>query len=254
MTKLRVLDLFSGTGSFSLGLERTEGFRTVAFCEVNQYRRGILRRHWPEVPIYDDIRELTGARLAADGIAADVICGGFPCQNVSQAGAVWGVNTGLAGQQSGLWREYRRLIEEVGPSFVIIENVRALLGNGLVTVLQDLGALGFDAEWHCVPASRVGAIQNRDRVWIIAYSGEVREQGLLAGQDLGVSRQGWTCRQADLPGIYADPFGGDRWPQPIIRGGDDRPAHWVDRIEACGDAVVPQIPELIGHAILEASR
>lgn len=86
MKKLRVLDLFSGIGGFSLGLERAGGFETVAFCEIEEYPRKVLEKHWPGVPIYEDVRTLTASTLARDGIAVDVICGGFPCQDISFAG------------------------------------------------------------------------------------------------------------------------------------------------------------------------
>lgn len=254
MKKLRVLDLFSGIGGFSLGLERTGGFETVAFCEIEPFCQKVLAKHWPEVPIYDDVRTLTADALERDGIAVDVICGGFPCQNVANVGAVWGINTGLAGERSGLWAHYRRLIDELGPSCVIIENVRSLLGNGLVEVLQDLCAIGYDAEWHAIPASYAGSPQNRDRVWIVAYPCENGMQGLFERADFSQARQGWTCRQEDLQSVFSGPFRGDRWPQPIIRGGNNRPANWVDRIASCGNAVIPQIPEAIGRAILQAEK
>jgi DNA (cytosine-5)-methyltransferase 1 len=83
MTPPRLLDLFSGIGGFSLGLERSGAFRTVAFCEIEAFPRKVLAKHWPEVPIYDDVRTLTAERLAADGIGVDAICGGFPCQDIS---------------------------------------------------------------------------------------------------------------------------------------------------------------------------
>lgn len=250
---MNVLDLFSGIGGFSLGLERA-GMRTVAFCEIEPYCRAVLRKHWPEVPIYEDVRTLTAARLAADGIGVDVICGGFPCQDISVANGVWGDNLGLDGSRSGLWAEYKRLIKELGPRRVIIENVTALLGNGLVRIMQDLCSLGYDAQWDAVPASYVGSPQNRDRVWIVAYPPEDGIEGLFSGADIGAIRQGWACRQEDLPAVYADPLRSDRWPQPLICRGDNRPPNWVDRISACGNAVVPQIPELIGHAIMRSER
>lgn len=124
--KLRVLDLFSGIGGFSLGLERTGGFETVAFCEIEEYPRRVLAKHWPKVPCYDDVRTLTADRLAADGIAVDVICGGFPCQDISFAGR----RAGLEGARSGLWGEYARLIGELRPRFVVVENVPGLLVSG----------------------------------------------------------------------------------------------------------------------------
>lgn len=165
MAKLRTLDLFAGIGGFSLGLERTGGFETVAFCEIEPFPQKVLRKHWPEVPLYDDVRTLTAERLAADGIAVDVITGGFPCQDISTAGK----GAGLAGERSGLFYEIARLIGELGPLFVILENVSALLGRGLADVLGTLATLGYDAEWHCIPASHVGAPHRRDRIWIIAY-------------------------------------------------------------------------------------
>lgn len=165
---MRVLDLFSGIGGFSLGLERA-GMRTVAFCEIEPYCRAVLRKHWPDVPIFEDVRKLT----ASDVPGVDVICGGFPCQDISLAGK----GAGLAGERSGLWREYSRLIGEIRPKFVIVENVAALLGRGIGDVLGDLASLGYDAEWHCIPASAVGLPHIRDRVWIVSYPREKRGEG-----------------------------------------------------------------------------
>src|SRR5215213_1662434 len=141
----RVLDLFSGIGGFSLGLERTGGFKTVAFCEIDPFCRRVLAKHWPEVPCYHDVRELTAERLAADGISVDVICGGFPCQDVSISNVV---AKGLDGERSGLLFEYARLIGEIRPQFVIVENVAELLARGMGRILGTLADLGFDAEWR----------------------------------------------------------------------------------------------------------
>ncbi len=157
----RVLSLFAGIGGFDLGLERTGGFKTVAFCEIDPFCRRVLAKHWPEVPCYHDVRTLSGEQVGP----VDVICGGFPCQDISFAGK----GAGLAGERSGLWSEYARLIDELRPLYVIVENVAALLGRGLATVLGDLAAIGYDAEWHCIPASAVGAPHRRDRLWIVAY-------------------------------------------------------------------------------------
>jgi DNA (cytosine-5)-methyltransferase 1 len=169
----RVLDLFSGIGGFSLGLERAGGFKTVAFCEIDPFCRRVLAKHWPKVPCYEDVRGLTSARLAADGIAVDVICGGFPCQDISVAGK----GAGLKGERSGLWAEIARLSGELRPRYVIVENVSALLSRGLDKVLGDLAALGYDAEWHCIPASAVGAPHQRDRIWLVAYADGRRLRG-----------------------------------------------------------------------------
>ena len=163
-TKLNVLDLFSGIGGFSLGLDRTGGFRTVAFCEIEPYAQKVLAKNWPGIPIYDDVRELTSEKLKADGIIVDVITGGFPCQDISHAGK----GAGIEGERSGLWSEIARLIGELRPRYAIMENVSALLGRGLDVVLSDLAEVGYDAEWHCIPASHVGAPHIRDRIWIVA--------------------------------------------------------------------------------------
>jgi len=157
---MKILDLFSGIGGFSLGLERA-GMQTIAFCEVDPVCRQVLKKHWPNVPIFEDVKTLT-AKDIHDTV--DVICGGFPCQDISLAGR----GAGLAGERSGLWYEYHRLIEEIRPRYVIIENVAALRSRGLDEVLRCLDALGYDAEWHCIPAAAVGAPHQRDRIWIVA--------------------------------------------------------------------------------------
>jgi DNA (cytosine-5)-methyltransferase 1 len=172
MRKLRVLDLFSGVGAYSLGLERTGGFQTVAFCEIEDYPRRILRKHWPDVKIYEDVRELTSARLAADGIVPDWIVAGWPCQDISPAGT----GSGLDGARSGLWAEIARLAGELRPRGLLLENSSNLLsingGTDFGRVLGDLAALGFDAEWHCLPAAAFDAPHIRDRLWIVAMASD----------------------------------------------------------------------------------
>jgi len=131
--------------------------RTVAFCEIDPFCQKVLSKHWPDVPIHDDVttREFQKGE-------ADVICGGFPCQDLSDAGQ-------RAGERSGLYRELVRAIRVVRPFYAIVENVAALLGRGLGTVLGDLAESGVDAEWDCVPACAVGAPHERDRIWIVAH-------------------------------------------------------------------------------------
>src|SRR6185437_13132234 len=162
---MNVLDLFSGIGGFSLGLERA-GMRTVAFCEADTKCREVLARHWPDIPRYDDVRTLSASRLRADGIGLiNAICGGFPCQDISLAGK----GAGIDGGRSGLWRDYARLIGELRPRYVIVENVAGLLGRGMDKVCGDLAALGYDAEWEVISAYEVGAPHIRERIWIVAY-------------------------------------------------------------------------------------
>jgi DNA (cytosine-5)-methyltransferase 1 len=302
--KLRVLDLFSGIGGFSLGLERTQGFETVAFCEIEEYPRRVLAKHWPKVPIYHDVRELTADTLRRDGIAVDVICGGFPCQDVSRAGK----RAGLSGERSGLYRELVRAIRVVRPRHAIVENVAALLGDGMGTVLGDMAESGFDLEWDCVPAKAIGAPHERDRVWIVAHAHSERfgEEGRFryrsiemsagrteapqsantesircgqgrtrrppdsfawvrdaarehAAHAAGARLEGWQKSEAAWEAL-AEPAGGYSNPwrpwtdEPEISGMDDGFPNWVDSTRATGNAVVPQIPELIGHAILKATE
>ena len=158
---MQVLDLFSGIGGFSLGLERA-GMKTIAFCEIDKKCQLVLKKHWPDVPIFDDIKTLT-----KDGLheRVDVICGGFPCQDISLAGK----GAGLSGERSGLWSEFHRLINEIKPKYAIVENVAALRSRGLDQVLRSLASIEYDAQWHCIPASAIGAPHRRDRIWIIAY-------------------------------------------------------------------------------------
>jgi DNA (cytosine-5)-methyltransferase 1 len=168
VTPLRVLDLFSGIGAYSLGLERTGGFRTVAFCEIEEYPRKILRKHWPDVRIFEDVRDLNAGVLRDAGIVPQWIVAGWPCQDISLAGT----GSGLDGTRSGLWGEIARLAGELGVEGLILENSSNLLGiNGgfdFGRVLGDLAALGFDAEWHCLPAAAFDAPHIRDRLWIVA--------------------------------------------------------------------------------------
>ena len=171
---MKVLDLFAGIGGFTIGFEKA-GFETVAFCEIEPYAQKVLRKNWPEVPIYDDVRTITAERLVSDGIRVDVITGGFPCQDISVAGN----QSGIEGERSGLWTECARLIGEIRPRYAIFENVTNLLngerGDWFKRVLWDISALGYDAEWHCIPASELGAHHHRDRIWIICYPRKVLE-------------------------------------------------------------------------------
>lgn len=248
----RLLDLFSGIGGFSLGLERSGGFKTVAFCEIEPFPRRVLKKHWPDVPIYEDVRTLTAERLAADGISVDAICGGFPCQDLSVAGK----QAGIEGERSGLWSEYARLIGEIRPRVVIVENVAGLLsgpseqpGQWFGRVLGDLAARGYDAEWENIPASALGAPHRRERVWIVAYP---NRDGLEAYPDEGFLRAAaniyWRSRR------FGEVGSSSVWlePRPIgarpLEVGNGVPSE-LGEIKGYGNAVVPQIPELIGRAI-----
>lgn len=160
---LKVLDIFSGIGGFSLGLEKA-GMETIAFCENNKFCQGVLKSHWHDIPVFSDVRDLCKKELSHLP-TIDVIAGGFPCQDISVAGK----QAGIQGKRSGLWKEFKRLIDEVKPKYAIIENVANLRSRGLSRVLKDLWEIRYDAEWHCIPASAFGAPHRRDRIWIITY-------------------------------------------------------------------------------------
>ena len=261
--KLRVLDLFSGIGGFSLGLERTGGFETVAFCEIDPFCRRVLAKHWPHVRQFEDVTKLKGEDVGP----VDVICGGFPCQDVSSAGR----KVGLSGKRSGLWSEYARLILELRPAYVIVENVAALLNRGAANVCADVAAIGYDCEWHCISASAMGAPHHRDRFWLVAYPDDRSEpafakhdeaRGMPAiGRDHAANTErrqrplGWHLE--GMRGQWERVAGNAPWfteNSPIGLGVDDGLPHRMDRLAALGNAVVPQIPELIGRAILAAQE
>ena len=160
------LDLFSGIGGFSLGLEATGGFETVAFCDIEEFPRKVLQKHWPDVKQYKDIKELTYERLKADGIGPiDIITGGYPCQPFSVAGRKKGEE-----DPRHLWPEMFRIIKECRPAWVIGENVAGHIKLGLDTVIKDLESEMYSARCFSIPASAVGANHKRERVWIVAYS------------------------------------------------------------------------------------
>lgn len=167
---LRVLDLYSGIGGFSKGLEATGGFKTVAFCEIDPFCRKVLGKHWQEVPTFEDVRKLTVESLSKRGIGRiDVVCGGPPCQSVSQVGKRKGTK-----DSRWLWPEFHRIICEVRPRWVLFENVRNLLsiesGRIFGGILRDLATAGYSCEWNVISAKQMGAPHLRERVFIVAYA------------------------------------------------------------------------------------
>lgn len=233
MTLLQTLDLFSGIGGFSLGLERTSGFKTVAFCEIDDYCRRVLAKHWPGVPCYDDVRTIGADELAGLG-RIDVITGGFPCQPVSVAG-----NMAAQNDPRWLWPDLARIICLVRPRWALLENVPGLLGRGMSDVLADLAGSGFDAEWQVLPAGAFGAPHPRHRVFIVAYPGGKHRQARVFRPE-----GAWTAMRcprwgADKPGVAR-----------ALDGVPDR----VHRFECIGNAVVPQVVTWIGYQILAAEE
>jgi DNA (cytosine-5)-methyltransferase 1 len=242
---LNVLDLFSGIGGFALGLESC-GMHTVAFCERDAYAATKLRRRWPDVPIYDDVQTLTADRLAADGIAApDIICGGFPCQDISVAGK----GAGLGGARSGLWGEVARLVREVRPRYMLVENSPALAWRGLGRILSDLSALGYAAEWHCIRAAAIGCPFEGDRIYILATPNlQHGQEGVGLRQPIvsarAIQRAHHECRASVwLEAACRSARMGDGFSDRVDRR---------RRTEVLGNAVVPQVVAMIGRAILAA--
>ena len=255
-----VLDLFSGIGGLSLGLHWA-GMRTVAFCEADPFARGVLARHWPGVPCYPDVRRLTAARLRADGVPRpSLVCGGFPCQDVSAAGG----GAGLDGARSGLWAEMARLVAETRPDWVVVENVPALRVRGADRVCADLEALGYAVWPLVVGAAHAGAPHRRGRVWIIAHAGAAHADTAHAGADRAgaLAHAGGAGLEARLggaagpaPGLPVERRGG--WPveSGLRRVADGLPAGLdrAARVKALGNAVVPQVAAMVGRAVMRAA-
>lgn len=231
--KLRILDLFSGIGGFSLGLERTGGFKTVAFCEIDPFCRRVLAKHWPEVPCYDDIRTLTAGRLAADGIAVDMVCGGFPCQPFSTASRGRRV-------AHDFYPELLRVVADVRPRFVGAENVSE---EAIARAARDFCSLGYRTYYRRIAAADAGADHQRDRWWVCAYADAESELPGIVDAEV-----------AQLQELCGGLWGAENYRQ-AIRIPDGLPDR-LDRrrVEALGNAVLPQIPEAIGRAILASFR
>ena len=240
--ELRVIDLFSGVGGFSYAAEvLVGGFKTVQFVEIDPFCRQILQQHWPEVPIHVDIQD-----YEPELHLADVICGGFPCQDISYAGKNAGISEGT---RSGLFHQLMRVVRAVRPRFVVLENVAAIRTRGIDIVLGELAKAGFDVEWACIRASDLGACHRRDRWWAVAYSKHPRLQGRRPERQL---REGgskvetcWRSRhqlQSDWRRYLSEP---------VLCRGDDGLSHRVDRLKSLGNAVVPQVAAVPLARILE---
>lgn len=256
--ELTIGSLFSGIGGLELGLEMAGLGPVLWQCERNEFCRRVLAKHWPHTERFNDITELKNPPYV------DVLCGGFPCQDISFAG----FGAGLAGAKSGLWFEYLRIVREVRPRFVVVENVSALLRRGIGTVLGGLAASGYDATWACVPAASVGALHRRDRLFILAHANPSadgkpnREPDIAAAYadsrparksyqakpvPVEVPRRDHNARLAGSPGTHwaSEPS--------VDRVANGVPAQ-LDRLGALGNAVVPQCAEVVGRAIVASLR
>ncbi len=271
--------LFAGIGGLELGLEATGKFKTVWQVERDPYATKVLKKHWPDVPRHDDVCTFPPATGKWD---CDLICGGFPCQDISFAGK----GAGLAGERSGLFYEGIRIIDRLRPRWVLLENVTALLIRGLDDVLRELAQIGYNAEWHCVPAAAIGARHRRDRIFIMANtddsrggtskrktnkdgapviqgreeqsqpksSGQREDVANANGRRLQGSSQKPISRipqlQRKLKGV-CEGFRGQWSIEPDVgRMADGVPSR-IHRIRCLGNAVVPQVAQFMGEIILD---
>ena len=291
---MRVLDLFSGIGGFSLGLERA-GMETTAFCEQNEFCQKVLKKHWPEVPIYDDIKKLEGKQFRG---SVELICGGFPCQPFSVAGKKRGTN-----DSRDLWPEMLRIIREVRPTWVLGENVINFAGmdGGYNRTHSDLEKEGYEVRAFNIPAIAVGAPHVRKRLWIVGHlahpnsvgygrgsgkgyrndkweffeserkrcsvgcetSGRSGKPDLADSNSVGLQRirpnrdtEGWQGQEEGQAGLRDRT--GDSYNNWEIKPNVGRVVNGVpnrvDRLKALGNSVIPQIVEVIGKAILKADE
>lgn len=313
MKKLKLLDIFSGIGGFSLGLEKSGFFETIAFCENDKHCRKVLDKHWPDVQKFSDIRDISLTHIfdgedylhEHDGKTGeiktevfasdiDIIAGGFPCVDISVAGKKRGlydqkvfdkhIAAGFSEEEakdksqtrSGLWTEYCRLIHKLQPRWVIIENVDRLVTHGLEEVLNDLAKIRYDAEWAVIQASHIGAKHKRSRVWIVAYpreqrcDGSDRNEGQIQVDEKRnnshLSEEWEQCKSESGPHgkIFSERFMqaiedsyAHKWATfPNILRVVDGLSKGMDRsrqqrIKQLGNAIVPQIAEMIGREIIK---
>lgn len=222
MSKLRVLSLFAGIGGFDLGLERAGGFKTVAVCEIEPFQRALLKQHWPNAVQYDDIHSL-------GYVECDLICGGFPCQTFSTASRGRRV-------AADLWPEMYRVVSIIKPTYVVAENVSK---NAIRTAADQLAGLGYTVTVRNISGADCGAPHVRSRWWLVAHPHEE-----------GEFQRAFDAEVAKLPELCAGLWGAEGYAS-AIRVSDGIP-HRVHRVEALGNAVLPQIPQMIGRAILAA--
>ena len=253
-----MLDTFAGIGGFSYAANKlVGGFKTNQFIEIDPFCQKILKKHFPTVPCHDDIKTFT----AIPG-QYDVITGGFPCQDISVAGRREGITEQ---SRSGLFHQLMRVICLVRPRFVVLENVAAILNNGLGIVLGELASARYDCEYACIPASALGACHERDRFWLVAadseYFGLSRTKETKSNEQISktTTREKITVKSQ---GSSQSLFGKDfpritrKWESTpsmlnpnwrryeskcVIRRGDDGVSNRMERIKCLGNSVVPQV-------------
>lgn len=282
---MKIGSLFSGIGGIEIGFEEA-GFETEWFIEDEPYAQAVLKKRFRKAIIYGDITKIDFRTIPK----VQILTGGFPCQDISNAGK----RSGIEGSRSSLWKYYLKAISEIRPRFALIENVSALLGRGLSVVLCDLAKIGYDAEWYSVPASAVGANHQRDRIFIIAYPNsngnrsdnttDIREKEKIQDKDnesvvseqcseidgsedvsntvfRRIQRHGESIGNTELSttefnkdNSKEESRGMDQgwWSvEPELGRVADGISNRVDRIRCIGNAVVPQVAEVFARAIKE---
>lgn len=230
---MNVGSLFSGIGGIELGFE-AEGFHTEWFVECEPYAQSVLKKNWPKATIYADVTSIDWSTVPK----VDVLTGGFPCQDISIAGK----GDGITGSRSSLWKYYCEAIRILRPKYALIENVSELSNRGLNVVLADLAKIGYDAEWHCVPASSVGAYHRRERIFILAYS---NMHGCVESRFKVTTNKTEQQTQHDNRLLVS-------WASlSEIRRADDGLPCGAHRVKCLGNAVVPQVAQIFAQAIKE---
>jgi DNA (cytosine-5)-methyltransferase 1 len=260
---MKIGSLFAGIGGLELGLERSGLGQVIWQVEKDPYCLMVLRKRWPEVQRWHDVKKVSSQCLAP----VDILCGGFPCQDISSAGK----GSGLAGERSGLWFEFARIIRELAPSWVIVENVASGAKRWVDEVCSELGQQGYETLPIPLSARDVGAPHLRKRIFVVAYSNrkQLRKQSRWsqrkdrtgAGKpwDYGSERfalntyqgsQSVRAINAEMARVQEYEGISSAWPAaPELCGMDDGIPHRLDRCRALGNAVVPQCAEVIGHCI-----
>ena len=239
---IKIGSCFAGIGGFELGLERAiPNSCTIWQIEQNKYCQSILKKHWPDSKIYGDIRTINTTELTP----VDIICGGFPCQDISTAGKMDGIH----GKKSSLWFEMWRIISDLRPKIVVLENVPAITFQGLDTVLGCLAQLGYSAEWGIISARDFGAPHLRKRWFCVAYSNSKRiKKQPLHTFSMGSTRL-FKCGNSKDGRIQPKNYWEKIQTPSRLCSVDDGISQRVARLAALGNAIVPQCAEFIGHYI-----
>lgn len=228
--------LFSGVGGFEEGAERA-GIKTLWNCEFENFQRSILKQH------YKDNEQFTDVRTANISTKVDIISGGFPCQDISVAGKM----EGIKGERSGLWSEMFRIVRNIRPDYVIIENSPALLIRGFERVLCDLSEIGYSTEWQCISNIAFGYPHKRERLYAIAYANEKRLQSdICTNRGFESIFRKWTPNQND--GYTLSKRIHEIGPSEVIRNGNGFQS-WTHRVGSIGNAVNPTIAHYLFECI-----